>query len=262
MSGSEVRTGETDCRRRRHRAPVRPYYVKAGLEKEKAALLVVLAALSDGRKVVLAVTPGHRQSTASWSTVLRDLAQRGLRPPRLVIDDGHLGIWAALRNVYPEAAEQRCWNHKILNVLDKLPTRQHVAAKKLLCQIPYAATRREAERQREQFLHWCRQRGYPAATQCLETDWERMVTFYRFPKAQWQHLRTTNPVESPFAAARLRTDAAKRFKKVANATAVIWKMLLVAERTFRRVKRPELMPKVYAGKQFVDGVEERTRVAA
>ncbi len=236
--------------------------MKAGLEKEKAALLVVLAALSDGRKVVLAVTAGHRESTASWSAVLRDLAQRGLRPPRLVIGDGHVGIWAALRNVYPEAEEQRCWNHKILNVLEKLPTRQQPAAKALLCQIPYAETRREAERRREQFGHWCRQRGYPEAAQCLETDWERMVTFYRFPKAQWQHLRTTNPVESPFAAARLRTDAAKRFKKVANATAVIWKMLLVAERTFRRVKHPDLMPEVYRGRKFVDGIQEKTRVAA
>ncbi len=89
-----------------------------------------------------------------------------------------------------------------------------------------------------------------------------MVTFYRFPKAQWQHLRTTNPVESPFAAARLHTDAAKRFKKVANATAVIWKMLLVAERTFRRVKHPDLMPEVYRGRKFVDGIQEKTRVAA
>ncbi len=222
-------------------------YVKAGLEKDKAALLVVLAALSDGRKVFLAVMPGHRESTASWSAVLRDLAQRGLRPPRLVIGDGHLGIWAALRNVYPEAEEQRCWNHKILNVLDKLPKRQQTAAKALLCQIPYAETRREAERRREQFVHWCRQRGHPEAAQCLEADWERMVTFYRFPQAQWQHLRTTNPVESPFAAARLRTDAAKRFKTVKNATAVIWKMLLVAERAFRRVKHPELMPRSLVG---------------
>jgi putative transposase len=237
-------------------------YVKAGLEKEKAALLVVLAALSDGRKVVLAVTPGHRESTASWSAVLRDLAQRGLRPPRLLIGDGHLGIWAALRHVYPGAEEQRCWNHKILNVLDKLPKRQQMAAKSLLCPIPYAETRREADRRREQFGHWCRQWGYPDAAQCLEADWERMVTFYRFPKTQWPHLRTTNPVESPFAAARLRTDAAKRFKTVKNATAVIWKMLLVAERAFRRVKHPELMPEVYRGRQFRDGVEEKTRVAA
>lgn len=237
-------------------------YVKAGLDKEKAALLVVLAALSDGRKVMVAVTPGHRESTVSWSTVLRDLHQRGLRPPRLVIGDGHLGIWAALRHVYPEVEEQRCWNHRILNVLDKLPKRHQAVGKKLLCQIPYAETRREAERRREQFGRWCTQRGCPDAAQCLGADWERMVTFYQFPRAHWQHLRTTNPVESPFAAARLRTDAAKRFKKVTNATAVIWKMLLVAERAFRRVKHPELMPELYRGDQYVDGVRVKTEVAA
>lgn len=237
-------------------------YVKAGLEKDKAALLVVLAALSDGRKVVLGVTAGHRESTTSWSGVLRDLKQRGLRPPRLVIGDGHLGIWAALRNVYPGAEEQRCWNHRILNVLDKLPKRLQAAGKQLVCQIPYAETRREAERRKTQFTRWCTQHGCPEAAHCLETDWERMVTFYRFPKAQWQHLRTTNPVESPFAAARLRTDAAKRFKTVPNATAVLWKMLLVAERTFRRVKHPALMAEVYRGVKFVDGIQENMKVAA
>ncbi len=124
------------------------------------------------------MTAGHRESTASWSAVLRDLAQRGLRPPRLVIGNGHVGIWAALRTVYPEAEEQRCWNHKILNVLEKLPTRQQPAAKALLCQIPYAETRREAERRRDQFGHWCRQREYADAAQCLKTDWERMVTMF------------------------------------------------------------------------------------
>ena len=98
-------------------------YVKAGLEKEKSAILVVLAALSDGSKVVVTAMPGYRESTESWSEVLRGLKERGLECPRLVIGDGHLGIWGSLRNVYPEAAEQRCWNHKILNVLDKLPKR-------------------------------------------------------------------------------------------------------------------------------------------
>ena len=136
-----------------------------------------------------------------------------------------MAIWAALRNVYPDAEEPRCWNHKILNVLDKLPKREQAGAKKLLCQIPYAETRQEAERRRDQLARWCAQRGCADAVQCLETDWDRMVTFYRFPKAHWQHLRTTNPLESPLAAARLRTDAAKRFTKVQNATAVIWKML-------------------------------------
>ncbi|MDH3771214.1 MAG: IS256 family transposase [Nitrospirota bacterium] len=237
-------------------------YVKAGLEKDKAALLVVLAALSTGQKVVLAVVPGHRESTASWGAVLRDLKARGLRAPRLVMGDGHLGIWAGLRDVYPEAEEQRCWNHKILNVLDKLPTRQQAAAKPLLCQIPYAPTQREAERRQAQFVRWCEQRGYPEAAHCLQRDWERLVTFYRFPQPHWQHLRTTNPVESPFAAVRLRTNAAKRFKKVANATAILWKMLMVAEQTFRRVKHPELMAEVYGGVKFIDGRQEKTEVAA
>jgi putative transposase len=107
---------------------------------------VVLAALSNGQKIVVAVVPGHRESTASWSAVLRDLKARGLRAPRLVIGDGHLGIWAGLRNVSPEVEKQRCWNHKILNVLDQLPTREQTAAKSLLCQIPYAPTHRETER--------------------------------------------------------------------------------------------------------------------
>lgn len=237
-------------------------YVKAGLEKDKAALLVVMAALSTGQKVVLAVVPGHRESTASWSGVLRDLKARGLRAPRLVIGDGHLGIWAGLRNVYPDVDEQRCWNHKILNVLDKLPTRDQPAAKALLCQVPYAPACRDADRRKEQFVRWCDQRGFIDAAQCLERDWDRLTTFYQFPQPHWQHLRTTNPVESPFAAVRLRTDAAKRFKKVTNATAVIWKMLMVAEHTFRRVKHPELMIEVYRGVQFVDGKQKKTEAAA
>jgi transposase-like protein len=234
-------------------------YVKAGLEKEKAALLVVLAALSDGRKVVLAVMPGQRESTASWSEVLRDLKLRGLKAPRLVIGDGHLGIWGGLRNVYPEAEEQRCWNHKIMNVLDKLPKRKQSVAKPLLSRIPHAETCKEAERRRDQFVHWCVKRGYHDAAKTLERDWERMVTFYNFPKEQWQHLRTSNPVESPFAVARLRTNAAKRFKKVENATAVIWKMLMIAEKNFRCVKSPELMKGVYEGVQYVDGLEAKEK---
>lgn len=230
-------------------------YVKAGLEKEKAALLVVIGALSDGSKVILSLVPGHRESTESWSAVLRDLRGRGMRAPRLVVGDGHLGIWGALRNVYPEAAEQRCWNHKIVNVLDKLPRKQHAQARLLLCQIPYAATEAEAERSRSSFVNWCSRRGYKDAAATLERDWDRMVTFYRFPKEHWIHIRTTNPVESPFAALRLRTDAAKRFKRTENATAVIWKMLLLAERRFRRLNAPELLKRVCSGAQYQDGVE-------
>ena len=119
--------------------------------------------------------------------------------PSVADADGHLGIWAALRNVYPEALEQRCWNHRIVNVLNKLPQRLHEEGKTLLCAIPYADNLRQAETVRHRFHRWCRQHGQQEAAELLAHDWERLVTFYRFPKAHWQHLRTTNPVESPSA---------------------------------------------------------------
>ena len=229
-------------------------YIKAGLEKEKAVILVVIAALSDGTKVVVSVSSGYRESTQSWSEVLRYLKERGMNPPRLVIADGHLGIWGALRNVFPEADEQRCWNHRIVNLLAKIPKGRHKAALLMLRQIPYAETRQEAERVKGRFQHWCGKRGLEAAADLIDQDWDRMVTFYNYPKQQWQHLRTTHPVESPFSALRLRTDAARRFKKVANARAVIWKMLRVAEKRFRRLKAPHLMKDVYQGAQYANGV--------
>lgn len=228
-------------------------YVKAGLEKDKAALLVIVAGLRDGRKVVLAVESGYRESAEAWGRMLRDLRARGMSMPRLVIADGHLGIWAALSQVMPEVAEQRCWNHKIVNVLDTLPKKLQAEARELLCRIPYAATRREAEDLRAEFRS--RYSGQqPKAVETLERDWERLVAFYGFPKAHWKHLRTTNPVESPFAAVRLRTAAGKRYKKVANATALIWRVLLVAEQSFRRLDHPELLAEVAEGAHYEDGV--------
>jgi putative transposase len=229
-------------------------YVKAGLDKDKAAILVVVAALRDGRKVVLAVESGHRESTEAWSAILRDLKQRGLNCPKVVIGDGHLGIWGALANVYPEAQEQRCWNHRIVNVLAKVPDKDQATAKEMLTAIPYAATKEEAARKKRVFQQWCARRGYEPAAQLLDHDWERMTTFYRFPKEHWKHLRTTNVVESPFARVRLRTTAAKRYKKVKNATAVIWKTLLVAEKSFRKLNAPELLAEVAEGAVYVNGV--------
>jgi transposase-like protein len=201
-------------------------YVKAGLEKDKAPLLVAIGGLSDGQKVVLAVEPGYRESAESWSGVMRDLKQRGMNSPRLVVGDGHLGIWGALSNIFPAAEERRCWNHKIVNVLDKLPRRVQVEAKGRLQKIAYSQSLKEAEENRDQFLKWCQEGNYQRAAATLERGWDRMVTFYNFPKEHWRHLRTTNPVESPFAGLRVRTDAAKRYKKVDNATAVIWKPVL------------------------------------
>jgi putative transposase len=176
---------EDEAWRRRSLADLEPVYlwidglyVKAGLEDETAAVLVVIAGLRDGRKVVLAVESGARESTVTWSTILRDLKQRGLGSPRLVVGDGHLGIWGALANVFPAAREQRCWNHRILNVLDKLPKKAHAQVKLLLTAIPYAETREEAERLKVAFGRWCEQRGYRDAARLLDVDWERMVTFY------------------------------------------------------------------------------------
>jgi len=231
-------------------------YVKAGFEKEKAALLVVIGATRDGSKTVLAVESGYRESTESWSSVLRGLKSRGMRCPLLVMGDGHLGIWGALANVYPDAAEQRCWNHRIINVLDRVPKREQKTARMLLTRIPYAFTRKEAETMNREFSTWCAGKGLAKAATLLDEDWERMVSFYSFPKEHWTHLRTTNVVESPFAAVRLRTSAAKRFRKVENAVAVIWKTLMIAESRFRRLNAPELLAEVADGATYVDGVRQ------
>jgi putative transposase len=233
-------------------------YVKAGLEDTKAALLVMIGALSNGQKVVLAVESGQRESKESWGMILRDLRKRGLNPWRCTIADGHLGLWAALGEQYPTLAEQRCWNHRLTNVLDAMPKKYQAEARTLLCALPYAQTQAACEKLRTQFATRYHQLA-PKAVERLADDWERLVTFYQFPREHWPHLRTSNIVESPFATVRLRTTAAKRFKKVENATAVIWKILQVAESTFRRLKGAEFLPAVYAGAQYVDGVQRATR---
>ena len=142
-----------------------------------------------------------------------------------------------------------------MNILDKVPKKSHAHAKILLRQIPYAPTEEEAVKAKGKFQSWCRQKGFEEAAALIEVDWDRMVTFYKFPKDHWQHLRTTNPVESPFAALRLRTEAAKRYKKVRNASALIWKLLLVAESRFRSLKVPELKKDVWNGMRYENGVK-------
>ena len=195
---------------------------------------------------------GYRESVESWSEVLRDLKARGIEAPRLLMADGNAAIWGAVRQVWPEAGEQRCWNHKMRNVLDRLPQREQSEAKDLLRAVVYAPSRAEAVKAREVFARRYRL-WYPKAVDALEDDWERMVAFYDFPEDHWKHLRTTNVVESPFAALRLRTTAAKRFKRVESATALIWKLLLVAEKRFRRLDAPHLLKDVFEGRKFEDG---------
>jgi putative transposase len=228
-------------------------YVKAGIEDRKSALLTIVGALTNGDKVVLACESGERESTESWLKVLRDLKGRGLTFPRLTVADGHLGIWAAFGEIHPTGAEQRCWNHKITNVLNDLPnTVQRQAAERLKA-MPYAQTKAECERLRDAFV-----RAYhktdKKAVETLLRDWDRMVTFYTFPREHWRHIRTTNIVESPFSSVRLRTDASRRYKRVEGAAAIIWKMLQVAEQSWRKLNAPELLPLVASGMTFKDGI--------
>ena len=197
-------------------------YVKAGLEKDKAALPVVIGALAGGTKEVLAVVPGYRESAESWAAVLRDLRARGLGVPNLLVADSHVGIWAAARQVWPEAAKQRCWNHRMVNVLDRLPEREQKEAREMLRKVAYAESRGDAEKAREAFAGRYAA-THPKAVETLADDWERLVSFFDFPRQHWRHLRTTNVVESPFAAVQLRTNAAKRFWRVEGATPLIWK---------------------------------------
>lgn len=227
-------------------------YVKAGIADRKSALLTIVGALRTGEKIVLACESGERESKDSWLMVLRRLRERGLQFPRLTVADGHLGIWAALGEIHPTGEEQRCWNHKITNVLNALPRKAQPQAAEGLKAMPYADTQAECERQREAFVRRYRKTD-PKAVDTLLRDWDRMVTFYAFPKEHWIHLRTTNIVESPFSAVRLRTDASRRYKRVEGAQAIIWKMLQIAEQAWRKLNAPELLPLVASGTPFKDG---------
>jgi len=236
-------------------------YVKAGLGKEKTALLVVIGAMQDGSKRVLAVEVGYRESKDSWAAVLRQLKQRGLTTVRLIVGDGHLGLWAAVAEVFPEAGEQLCWNHKMRNALEALPKHAYPKAKPHLTAMMYAETRDQAGRERQRFETTLR--AYPKAVRTVVENWDRLTHYYDFPREHWKHLRTSNIVESPFARVRLRTGASRRFKSAVNATCLIWKTLMVAEKNFRKLNAPRLVGKVAAGHRETEGIERPNgRVAA
>ena len=226
-------------------------YIKAGLEKDKAALLVGIGVTTEGVKRVLAVEQGYRESTESWKAVLWSLMKRGMNTPAAVIADGGLGLWAAIRELGWQCKEQRCWNHKQCNVRDALPKREQKRGMQMLRKIPQSPTVEEALLRRQDFLDEFE--AYPKACERLLDDWERMVAFYELPKEHWRGLRTSNVVESPFQAVRLRTGAARRFKRVDNATAVIWKLLMIAETGFKPFDGASLLEDVAAGQTYVNG---------
>ena len=216
-------------------------------------LLVVIGVRVDGSKELLAVEDGYRESTESWASVLRELKARGLtEPPKLVTGDGALGIWAALRDVYPQARRQACWVHKIANVLDALPKRLQGRAKAMLHEIMEAPTRADAERALAAFQAEF-QAKYPKASEKLERDFTALTAFYDFPAEHRRHIRTSNPIESSFATVKLRTRVTKGAGSRQAALVMAYKLLDAAQERWRALTGHELVTEVLAGVEFKDG---------
>jgi transposase-like protein len=224
------------------------------LEEERLCTLVLIGVRPDGTKEVVALEDGYRESAESWRTVLRDLKRRGLRAPVLAIGDGALGFWAAVREVWPETAEQRCWVHRIANVLDKLPKSLQPRAKQALHESMYAETRAAAEREITRFAQEY-QAKYPKAVASLTVDQDRLLAYFDYPAEHWKHLRTTNPIESTFATVRLREDVTRGAGSRTAGLVMAFKLLQVAEGHWRRLDGAELVPLVRAGVRFEDGVQ-------
>ena len=227
-------------------------YFNVRLEEDRLACLVLIGVLPDGTKEVIAMEDGYRESKESWVALLRDLKERGMPAPVLAIGDGALGFWAALREVYPETREQRCWVHKIANVLDKLPKRLQSRAKMMLHEIMNAPGREDAREEMERFVREYEAR-YPKATECLTRDAETLFTFYDFPAQHWRHLRTTNAIESGFSTVKARTRKTKGAGSRGAGLALAFKLLLAAQERWRRINAPHLVALVWAGVQFRDG---------
>ncbi len=224
------------------------------LEDDRLCTLVMLGARADGTKELIAVEDGYRESTESWSAVLRDLKRRGLRAPVVAIGDGALGFWAAVREVWPETREQRDWVHRLANVLDKLPKRVQPHAKRALREIMYAATREDAELLIHRFATEYGDK-YPKAVTSLRRDQAQLLTYFDFPAAHWQHIRSTNPIESAFATVRLRQRVTKGAGSRTKGLTMAFKLLRMAEQRWRRLKSPHLLPLVRAGIPFTNGVQ-------
>jgi transposase-like protein len=228
-------------------------YFTVRLEEDRLSCLVLIGVRTDGKKEVIAIEDGYRESAESWASLLRDLKRRGMPAPVLAVGDGALGFWAALREVYPEAREQRCWVHKIANVLDKLPKRLQARAKGMLHEIMEAPDRASAQEGVGLFGKEFEAK-YPKAAECLAKDAEVLLTFFDFPAEHWRHLRTTNPIESPFAGVKARTRRTKGAGSRKAGLAMAFKLALAAESHWRKVNASHLVALVRAGVRFQDGV--------
>jgi transposase-like protein len=228
------------------------------LEEDRTCILVLMGATADGRKELIAVADGFRESEQSWRDLLLEVKQRGLSvDPKLAVADGALGFWKALPQVFPTTRGQRCWVHKSANVLDKLPRRLQPAAKEKLHQIWMAPTRKEAQAAFDAFIE-SYEAKYPKATQCLVKDRDQLLSFYDFPAEHWLHLRTTNPIESTFATVRLRTAKTKGCGSRMATLTMVFKLACSAQKKWRRLNGHPLISDVLTGIRFTDGIKTTT----
>jgi putative transposase len=227
------------------------------LEEDRTCILVLIGATADGRKELIAVQDGYRESEQSWKSLLLDLKRRGLKiAPKLATADGALGFWAACRKVWPSTREQRCWVHKTANVLDKLPKRLQPEAKDKLHQIWMAPMRNAANQAFDHFIKLYEAK-YPKACQCLTKDRDVLLTFYDFPAEHWIHVRTTNPIESTFATVRLRHKKTKGNGSRRACLAMVFRLCQSAEKRWRRLNGHELIQDIIAGVTFTDGEKKQ-----
>ena len=233
-------------------------HLNVRLDEAKLCLLVLIGVRVDGRKELVALAEGYREAAGSWADLLRDCKRRGMRAPVLAVGDGALGFWAALREVFPDTREQRCWFHKIANVLAALPKSAHPGAKKALAEIWNAEDREHARRAVAAFkLAYGAKFGKAVAK--VTDDLDELLAFYDFPAEHWVHLRTTNPIESTFATVRHRTRVTKGPGSKAAGLAMAFKLIEAAQRRWRAVNAPQLVALVRAGARFDRGkLIERT----
>ena len=224
------------------------------MDDAKLCVLVLIGATEDGKKELLAVEDGYRESEQSWLELLQGLKARGLEAgPKLAIGDGSLGFWKALTKVYGETRQQRCWVHKAANVLNKLPKSVQSKAKAHLHEIWMAPTLKDAEKA---FNRFCAIYGakYPKAVECLKKDRKELLAFYDFPAEHWSHIRTTNPIESTFGTVRLRTAKTRGCLSRATMLSMVFKLAEKASRTWRRLNGAERLADVVRDVRFINGV--------
>jgi len=228
-------------------------HFRVRLDSERLCCLVVVGVRLDGTKELVAITDGQRESTGSWADLLRDLKRRGMRAPTLAVGDGALGFWAALREVFPGTAEQRCWFHKTANVMSALPKTAQPTARKMLAEIRDAADKDHARVAAKAFVAEYGTK-WPKAAAKITDDLDELLAFYDFPAEHWIHLRTTNPIESTFSTVRLRTKVTKGPGSKAAGLAMAYKLIDAAQDRWRVVNAPHLVALVRAGATFKKGI--------